>query len=470
MRSSARPSPSPATAPPPALRGAAPRRRRPRDCADVVERRPPRPPPPALRPSAPSARRAARGSAASPRGVRRLRHFGFSRGAVPLAGRIGPPRRRRPMTFGSGRSTPCCRMQRASFSARCCAPPPLLLVGELTSAWISSRYLRARLGRTPHFFGEMPFVRRGLATRPAARTRVGEVDALLAHASANATCALRRARGGAPERRTRLGAAAGHARAAAANAAASSRGRSCPHPEPARHERLKSGARSSVRGAAACASARRRRGAPRPAPLPPCASAAWRTIASPSPQLGRPRASPARGRSGRRRLEVAGVMPGPWSRTATAPSRTRDLHRPAGPCSTWPRCRTGWRPRGPAAAACRRRPPARLGGERHARRVPRGPLDRLADQLGPAARLGLGRRGPLRGPEVDEVADERRQLLELRDHSRAPGRACRRRSPPRPSTSRSARTTSAGCAARARRRRRAGAARRATPPAPRASC
>ena len=68
--------------------------------------------------------------------------------------------------------------------------------------------------------------------------------------------------------------------------------------------------------------------------LPPCCSATWRTIASPSPEPGR-RARRRRGRSGRRRAAGrSGSTPGPWSRTRSAPAVHRAPRPAAGRAST----------------------------------------------------------------------------------------------------------------------------------------
>ena len=162
--------------------------------------------------------------------------------------------------------------------------------------------------------------------------------------------------------------------------------------------------------------------------------------------------------------------PGPWSRTLSTPSRRRDLDGAAGRA---PLARVVEQVRDGAADPLgfaaddrrlqrRARSAARRAGacaRRRRRRSRRG------------ARRRLGRRARS-ARELDDVADERGQLVELVDDVRAQARAARlaagARRPRASGCSRAARRSA--CAARGSRRRRAGAARRPSARARRASC
>src|SRR5205807_3521923 len=63
---------------------------------------------------------------------------------------------------------------------------------------------------------------------------------------------------------------------------------------------------------------------------PPCASAAWRTIASPSPEPGFARASFARWKRSKTKGRSCSLNPGPWSRTDSVPSRSSTSIKPPG--------------------------------------------------------------------------------------------------------------------------------------------
>ena len=137
-----------------------------------------------------------------------------------------------------------------------------------------------------------------------------------------------------------------------------------------------------------------------------------------------------RGRSGRRRAgrsssADAGAVVA-HRQLAVAQSHL-DRARPAG--STWPRCRAGWRPRGRAARAtprdqrARARPRSAIAG---AWRRARSTAAATSSSRRTSSALGVAL---LVARELDEVADQRGQLLELartRSAAGARGRPRRR--------------------------------------------
>ena len=141
-----------------------------------------------------------------------------------------------------------------------------------------------------------------------------------------------------------------------------------------------------------------------------------------------PRAA-ARGRSGRRRTgRSSSAIPGPWSRTATSPSRTADLDRAAGRAplrGVVEQVRDRALDRGRDAVHDRL---VEVGRERRrSGRFRRVALDGVRGDAGRAARPrgSLARR--LAARELDQLGDQRRHLAELLDdvasrRSRSSGR------------------------------------------------
>ena len=171
---------------------------------------------------------------------------------------------------------------------------------------------------------------------------------------------------------------------AGAGAAARRRRRRPPRP-PSRRGPRRPGARSRGRGRSPAARARCRRG-----------------------RSGR---RPARGRPARSR--------GPRSRTVSSPScRRTSTTLPGGLhfAALSSRLRDGAvQPRGDAL----HERGLELGRERDVRRVAAGTLDRDGDEPVEPHVLGLRRLGLVVAGELDEVADQRGQLLQLRDEIRA---------------------------------------------------
>ena len=123
-----------------------------------------------------------------------------------------------------------------------------------------------------------------------------------------------------------------------------------------------------------------------------------------------------RGRSGRRPARgPAGPMPGPRSRTVSSPSCSRTSTTPPGGlhlAALSSRFATARSRR--AGTACTSAGSSAVC-EPDGRRVPAGALDRGRDQPVEPHVLDRRRLGLLVAGELDEVADERAQLLELRD-------------------------------------------------------
>ncbi len=162
-----------------------------------------------------------------------------------------------------------------------------------------------------------------------------------------------------------------------------------------------------------------------------------------------PARAPARGRSGRRRAaRSSGAMPGPWSRTDSSPSRSPhvDRRRPAG--STWPRCRAGSPPRGPAARARRPRASGRArSAKRVARRVARArarPPPRRARRGAPPRARAPGSSSRARSTRSDDQRGQLARAGRRRRRAASRGRARRARRPRRSSTSRLVRSEVSG--------------------------
>ena len=178
---------------------------------------------------------------------------------------------------------------------------------------------------------------------------------------------------------------------------------------------------------------RRRPAPPRPSTVPPCRSATWRTIASPRPEPGRPRAAVGAVEAVEHVRQVVG-------RRCPARGRARSARRravaPRPRCragSTWPRCRAGSRPRGRAA----RGSPATSDGSssasnthlgrmplraldrrrRRARRAARPPTARTS-RLARRARARRGRRPARSAPRAGRRGRARRRSRSARRRAR----------------------------------------------------
>ncbi len=157
--------------------------------------------------------------------------------------------------------------------------------------------------------------------------------------------------------------------------------------------------------------------------MPPCSSTVWRTIASPSPEpgaaacrVGAIEAVEDKAAVGRRdprpavaHRQLAVVQPDVDGRARRVP--LRGVVEQVGDGAVEPR----------GHALDQRR--LELGGEGDARRVSACPLDRGRDQPVEPYVLDRGRVGRVVAGELDQVADERGQLLELRHQVGAQPRA-----------------------------------------------
>ena len=178
--------------------------------------------------------------------------------------------------------------------------------------------------------------------------------------------------------------------------------------------------RDLLRGPAAAGAAARRR--PRRPPrrrVPPCPSATWRTIARPEAGAG-----PAtRGVGAEEAVEdliaIIGAIPGPRSRTVSSPSCRRTSTTPPGGLHF-----AALSSRFATARSSRAGTPCTSAGSSWVSNVTAGACRRARSTAAATRRSSrtsstAGALGLLVAGELDEVADERAQLLQLRDEVRA---------------------------------------------------